>query len=246
MGMIYDKTVKDIIREYVENELEDGGSFSTRDILTWFNNNYPRIKEGTIRAHLALLSVNAKSRIHYNLHSDGSDDILFQIDRGNYRKFDPSENYKPIYKNEDIDTDVEDIEDIEEEDKVTFSYEKDLQFFLSQNLNKIEDGLSLFEDGDVNGIEYPVGGRFVDILAVDRNNNLVVIELKASRGHEKVIGQLLRYMAWLKKNQAEENQKVRGMIVCNKLSTDLKLACSIVPDISLYEYDLSVTLRRIN
>ncbi|MDR1219167.1 MAG: endonuclease NucS [Treponema sp.] len=32
------------------------------------------------------------------------------------------------------------------------------------------------------GIEYSAGGRFIDILAKDKDNNFVAIELKASMG----------------------------------------------------------------
>jgi len=53
----------------------------------------------------------------------------------------------------------------------------------------------LYEDEDINGIEFPVGGRFIDILVLDGNNDYVVIELKVSRGYDRVIGQLMRYMA---------------------------------------------------
>ncbi len=66
----------------------------------------------------------------------------------------------------------------------------------------------------------------MDILAVDKNNGYIVIELKVSRGYDRVIGQLLRYMAWIKKNHAETDQKVRGVIVARDISEDLLLACS--------------------
>lgn len=87
--------------------------------------------------------------------------------------------------------------------------------------------------------------QFVDILALDEENNFVVIELKVSRGHERVIGQILRYMAWLKKNQADKNQKVRGVIVAREISEDLKLACSYNPQINLFEYEMSVKLNKV-
>lgn len=90
-----------------------------------------------------------------------------------------------------------------------------------------------------------MGNRFIDILAVDDKNNYVVIELKVSRGYDRVIGQLLRYMAWIKQNHAEEAQKVRGMIIAREISDDLQLACSEIDNVELYEYNLSVTLRKI-
>jgi RecB family endonuclease NucS len=103
----------------------------------------------------------------------------------------------------------------------------------------------LYEDEDINGIEFPVGGRFIDILAVDGNNDYVVIELKVSRGYDRVIGQLMRYMAWIKKNLAEPDQDVKGVIVARSISEDLLLASSLVTNIKLFEYELYVTVNEI-
>ena len=66
-----------------------------------------------------------------------------------------------------------------------------------------------------------MGNRFIDILALDKDNNYVVIELKVSRGYDRVVGQILRYMGWLRKNQAESGQLVRGIIVAREISDDL-------------------------
>jgi RecB family endonuclease NucS len=41
----------------------------------------------------------------------------------------------------------------------------------------------LYQDEELTGIEYPVGTRLIDILAIDRNGDFVIIELKVSRGH---------------------------------------------------------------
>ena len=98
----------------------------------------------------------------------------------------------------------------------------------------------------MTGVEFPVGGRFIDILATDAENNLVVIELKVSRGYDRVVGQLMRYLAWVKKNLAEDEQRVRGIIVARAISEDLKLACSLVDGIDLYEYELSLELKRLD
>ena len=72
----------------------------------------------------------------------------------------------------------------------------------------------------------------------------VVIELKVSRGYDRVIGQLLRYMAWVKNNLAD-NAPVRGIIVASDISNDLKLAASLIPDAKLVEYEISFSLRPI-
>jgi endonuclease len=73
----------------------------------------------------------------------------------------------------------------------------------------------------------------------------VVIELKVYHAYDPVIWQLLRYMAWIKKHHAESDQGVRGIIAAREISKDLKLACSYLPNVSLYEYALSVALRKV-
>ena len=94
-------------------------------------------------------------------------------------------------------------------------------------------------------MEFPVGGRFIDLLAVDSSGNYVVIELKVSKGYDRVVGQLLRYVNWIKINQADEGQSVRGVIVAKNISEDLRLACAGLPDVALAEYELAVSIKPI-
>ena len=72
-----------------------------------------------------------------------------------------------------------------------------------------------------------------------------MIELKVSRGYDRVVGQLLRYVAWIKLHQADPGQQVRGQIVAREISEDLILACSQINDVALYEYKLSVSLAQV-
>ena len=105
--------------------------------------------------------------------------------------------------------------------------------------------MHLFEEEGITGIEYPAGGRNIDILALDRNNDFVVIELKVSRGYDRVVGQLLRYVSWIKKHQAEPKQSVRGIIIAREISDDLLLACEGLSNVELFEYQLSITLNKV-
>jgi len=247
MKRIYDRTVKELMFEFVEQYYSSGSdnsrTFNKQEILKWFDTKYPKIKLGTINAHLLKLSINAPSRIHYNVHNDGTDDLLYQINAGTFRKYNKNIDSEPLYK--DSSNAIKEVSYTEDQEDVSdneFAYEKDLQNFLAKNLNLIEDGLSLYQEDDIPGIEFPVGGRFIDILALDKNNNYVVIELKVSRGYDRVIGQILRYMAWIEKNQIEKGQKVRGIIIAKEISEDLILACSKISDVQLFEYELSVKL----
>ena len=241
----YGQTVKEIMIEYFK-KLTRNDIFSTKDMVNYFKENYPDIKRGTVTAHLLKFSTNCKTRIHYKAFSDGESDFLYKIDENKYRLYDNTKDPSPIYK-ENIDvknTSDDDFNDNTQEADQEFAYEKDLQNYLAKNLHLVESGLKLFEEDDITGIEYPVGGRFIDILAIDKNNDFVIFELKVSKGYDRVIEQLLRYIGWVEKNMATEGQKVRGIIVCKEITDDLLLACSKLNDINLFEYEISFKLNK--
>lgn len=244
---LYEKSVKLLFRDMIDDLAIKKSDVIERDkINSWFKTKYPLIKPGTVSAHLLKLSINAPSRIHYNVDPNGKDDLLFQIDSKKFRLYDQSSDPDPIYSRPKDDEKVKlENEESEKENGKEFAYEKDLQNFLAKDLSLIESGLLLYMEEDISGIEFPVGNRFIDILALDSNNNYVVIELKVSRGYDRVVGQILRYMAWIRKNHAEESQKVRGVIIAREISDDLLLACSETNNVELYEYSLAVTLKKI-
>jgi endonuclease len=246
---IYEQPVRVLLREMIDDLAPTlGQQFSRESAIEWFAGHYPKVKEGTVVAHLTRFSTNAIGRLNHNIKPD--EDLLFQVDRSHFRRYDPASDPAPIHSKSDVVTSQEEIQEQSTEVADTpssgeFAYEKDLRNFLAKHLYLIESGLQLYQEEGITGIEFPVGGRFIDILAVDSENHLVVIELKVSRGYDRVIGQLLRYMAWIEKNHAEPGQKVRGVIAARGISEDLKLACSYLPTVSLYEYELSVSLRKV-
>lgn len=242
---IYDKPVRVLIRDMISTLAPKPEQHFSKDAaLEWFAQNYPKIKEGTISAHLIRFSTNAPSRLHYSVKAD--EDLLFQIDGAHFRLYDAATDPAPIHSKSDTSASQEKfVEPSEEQSPSEFAYESDLRDFLAKNLSHIEPGLQLYQDEGITGVEFPVGGRFIDILALDAQRNFVVIELKVSRGYDRVIGQLLRYMAWIEKHHAESGQSVRGIIAAREISEDLKLACSYLPNVSLYEYELSVSLRKV-
>ena len=84
------------------------------------------------------------------------------------------------------------------------------------------------------------------MLAVDQSGGYVVIELKVSKGYDRVVGQLLRYMSWIKRHHAEPGQSVRGIILAKEIGEDLRLACADISNVSLFEYALSVSVRPVS
>lgn len=243
MASLYDKPVRTLMHDMVRDVALNPDTIISRErVRSWFKERYPKIKDGTIAAHLLRMSINSKSRVHYGA-KPGEDDLFFQVDPKHFRLYQPHSDPAPIYPGDDVEPTVrEEVQELAKEGSPEFAYEKDLQNYLSRNLHLIESGLTLFEDEGINGLEFPVGGRFIDILAADSDGNYVVIELKVSKGYDRVVGQLLRYMAWIRKNQAEPGQTVRGIIVARHISEDLLLACSGVQGVQLFEYELSVSL----
>lgn len=260
---IYDIPVRFMMPLLAKDLADPPGKIFTRDeVHAWFGARYPKVKAGTIEAHLARFSTNARGRLSHTVRPE--EDLFFKLDSEHFRRYSPSTDPAPIHRVDEANAlaaqalDIQSasvmthpIQAIADPDEVyqgpnEFAYESDLRDFLARNLGLIEPGLTLYEDEEIKGIEFPVGGRYIDILAIDKARNLVVIELKVSRGHERTVGQLLRYMGWIAKNQAEDGQKVRGIIAARAISDDLKLACAYLPNVSLFEYELSVSLRPVH
>ena len=243
---LYEKPVRLLMRDMVADlGLKKADILAKERVISWFAQKYPRVKEGTISAHLIRLSTNATSRVHYSA-KPGDDDLFFQLDGGHFRLYDPATDPVPIHeKSQGASSQAPEVAE-EKEPPTEFAYETDLRDFLAKNLSVLEPGLHLYQDEGITGVEFPAGGRFIDILAVDAQDKLVVVELKVSRGYDRVVGQLLRYMAWVATHQAETGQNVRGIIVAREISEDLLLACSTLPNVELFEYQLSVTLRRVH
>ena len=127
-----------------------------------------------------------------------------------------------------------------------FALEHQLRDFLAQNIATVPVGgrrLQLYVDPTGrDGIEYSTDVGFIDILAVDENGDFVVFELKRARTADRAIGQLTRYMGWLKHTIARE-RKVSGVIVAREIDQRLRFAASVIPEVVLLEYKVEFTLR---
>jgi len=143
---------------------------------------------------------------------------------------------------------IDSIEENENEEiyDSSFAYEDDLRDYLANNLSIIETGLKLFVDSEgKNGIEYSVdkNNKRIDILAIDKENKFVVIELKVSQGYEKVIGQALYYKSMIK--EIFNQKDVRIIILAKEITIRLQKAVEDLPFVELYEYSLSVNVKKV-
>ena len=79
----------------------------------------------------------------------------------------------------------------------------------------------------------------MDMLAKNKaGDKWLVIELKKDQGSDATIGQILRYMGWLKTNKTEKNQTVKGLVVCGNYNDKMAYALNCLPDIDAYIYRL--------
>jgi hypothetical protein len=258
---IYDKPTRALLKDMLSDwSLPAGKTFSAQRAIDWFAQHYPKLKPGSVQAHLVQASTNDRSRLHHPA-TNSSDDLLFKVGSREYRRYDPGIDPPPLHQAAkaqmvDVGGAVVSVAD-EDDDAGTavdaalagssqFALEKDLQRYLADNLQLIEPGLTLFQDEDISGFEYPAGGgRRIDILAKDRSGGFVVLELKVEKGYDRVVGQLLRYVNWVRKELAEPGQRVRGVIVCRRMSEDLILACASLKEVELIEYRLQVTVSKV-
>jgi|SRR5690554_3839617 len=126
------------------------------------------------------------------------------------------------------------IEETEENPReISLSLEKDLHSYLSLRLEELESGLELVEEG----IEYKTSAGYIDILAKDKNGNYVVIELKAGKAKDAVIGQILGYIGALSMELKVKN--VRGIIVASDFEDRLLYAVENVSNLQLVRYGLT-------
>ncbi len=133
------------------------------------------------------------------------------------------------------------------EDSNAFVLEKYLEDFIVTNFQTIFKGeLKIYEDKDGNeGQQYEapdIGGR-IDILAIEpKTKSFVVVELKKGRPSDQVVGQVQRYMGWVKRNLCLEGQGVKGLIICRDPDLKLSYALEVTRDIDVRYYNVSFEL----
>lgn len=132
------------------------------------------------------------------------------------------------------------------EDPSVFALEKHLEDFLAQNWKQTELGKDYDiyeEDGELVGQQYPSDTGPIDILAISKDKKaLLVVELKKGRASDNVVGQIQRYMGFVKGELAEDNQTVKGVIIALEDDLRIKRALSVTNNIEFYRYQVSFKL----
>ena len=223
-----------------------GGVRTKAEIAAWIQQHYPnKWKAGTLAGHLYGCRVNDPKSYQ---HHSSQPKFMFSLGSGRYELYDETKH--GAYQNglllgeDPIEAADEPVADATGDDAGTgFAYEEHLRDFLARNIQLLEPALSLWHNSEEDSVEFPVEQRRIDILAKDKSGIPVVVELKVSRGHERTIGQCLYYQERIK--ELMKADRVRIFIVAEEISAELKLATRKLPDVTLFEYSLSMTVRRV-
>ena len=136
------------------------------------------------------------------------------------------------------------------QDADEFGMEAHLEDFIVENWNKLPEfsNYEIYaEDHVVTGKQYviPHIGR-IDILAKSKDGKeWLVIELKRGKTGDDVVGQTLRYIGWIKKNEAEEGESVRGLIIAGKVDEKLMYALETLSNVGFLTYQVDFKLKKV-
>ena len=104
-----------------------------------------------------------------------------------------------------------------------FVLESGLEEAVKVNLAQL--GLRLAEDKIQQQCDLGIGVGRTDLICRDKAGNFVVLELKAVQSSDYVVGQILRYMGYIRENWAkEEKVKVSGIVITPTYDEQLRLA----------------------
>jgi hypothetical protein len=142
-----------------------------------------------------------------------------------------------------------DIESVEEKtsSETVFALEKYLHEFLVDNWDVMElskEWRLLEEDGEIVGSKYYTGevGE-IDLLAKHKTENKwLVIELKRNQTSDSTVGQILRYISWVHRNLAGENDIVEGLVICHAIDKNLQYALYGQANIKCMTYQVDFKL----
>lgn len=104
-----------------------------------------------------------------------------------------------------------------------FVLEAGLEEAVKANLKQLK--LRLADSAIQQQCNLGLGIGRTDLICVDEHDNFVVLELKAVHSSDVVVGQILRYMGYVRENWAEKaHKKVYGIILTPSYDEQLRLA----------------------
>ena len=119
-----------------------------------------------------------------------------------------------------------------------FYMEKQLEDFIVDNWNETDLGKKY----DLIDQQYRTDVGIIDILATDKKTKShVVIELKKNQTNDEVLGQIKKYMGWIKIHKKDDN--VIGIVVAKKFDKKFYYAMQMEKDVYPLEYEVNFKLK---
>lgn len=130
---------------------------------------------------------------------------------------------------------------------VSFGLERHLHEVLHDNWDRTELGQEwdIYSEANEagNGYECSTGVGFIDLLCKHKTEpRWPVVELKRRQTSDDTVGQVLRYMGWVKHELAKPSDQVEGLIIAQTNDQRLLYALSAVPNVSLQLYEVEFRL----
>ena len=98
-------TLRAELRRYVESQYGEQDEFRLGDLSRDFHALNPSYSLNSVRTHTHFMTTNYPSRLSHKIKVDGSDDLLYRIDQGVYRRYNPSTDPLPTYPAPKADSD---------------------------------------------------------------------------------------------------------------------------------------------
>ncbi|OGZ32547.1 MAG: hypothetical protein A3H02_00185 [Candidatus Niyogibacteria bacterium RIFCSPLOWO2_12_FULL_41_13] len=176
--------------------------------------------------------------------------------RNNYLLLDTKNKYAPNLSNDDFghllyklfdifETDTIEVERTEITPQIEALEVQHYQSLIHRNFTQLFGGELSYYDLERQNEKH---GQFdtqevgiIDFLTVDKNKDLVVIELKRN-STDQTLGQILRYMGWVNENLCKNSQKVKGIIIAESKDNRLDYALTVVPSVVFRKMNLGVKI----
>lgn len=134
------------------------------------------------------------------------------------------------------------------ESRTGFALESHLEEYMVRNWDSIEFGKNydIYSiDGVSVGQQFQVDTGNIDILAISKDKKeFLVVELKREKASDVVVGQIQRYMGYIKEEIVEPGQSVSGAIVALEDDVRIRRALSVTQNIAFYQYSIEFKLEK--
>jgi restriction system protein len=137
----------------------------------------------------------------------------------------------------------------DEDNGTSFVLEKYLEEFIVSNWGSIELGSRYDrneEEIDGKRKKFRTDTGEIDIFAISKDESeYLVIEVKKGRASDEVVGQIQRYMGYVKAEIANTDQRVKGLIIAHEDDLRIRRALQINPDIDFLKYEVKWELTEV-